>query len=124
MQAKLTIIQGPFKGREINLGTKGCSIGRASSNTFVIPDITVSREHATLVLKGNEFIIIDKGLNGVRVNGALETSRQLKNFDVIEIGPCAFQYSGNTGEDDDSFKDNRRTHEKTVLRDPEKTLVH
>ncbi len=65
-----------------------CQIGRSLSNEVVVQDAEVSRHHATVEVRGNEYILSDAGsrngtcLNGVRISGPV----RLKHGDRIEIG--------------------------------------
>ena len=108
--ARLEIIRGPFKGEVFILGKDDFSIGRAADNVFVLPDITVSRQHAEIIQKNAKYMVIEKGLNGVKVNGQPVKSRQLYDRDIIEIGPCSFRFI------ESAIADNSLP--------PDKTLIH
>jgi hypothetical protein len=64
------------------------TIGRLSHNDIVIEDDSVSRNHATLLISGDDFSIKDIGssngtfINGMRVNGV----SKLNKNDILKVG--------------------------------------
>jgi ABC transport system ATP-binding/permease protein len=62
------------------------TIGRASDNDIVIPDVLASRHHATLVLTPLGAEIRDRSVNGTFVNGTRVGSAILGEGDVVTIG--------------------------------------
>jgi pSer/pThr/pTyr-binding forkhead associated (FHA) protein len=74
---------------ETVLGGDPVMIGRDASVTIVIPDKTVSRQHAQIAEKGGRFVITDAtaGHNPVTVNQrTLNGERYLSPGDVIKLG--------------------------------------
>ena len=71
------------------------SIGKSKSNDIVLPVPAVSRFHAVIAKKRNEWIITDTfSKNGILINGnKVEGKAALNDGDVIEIGsiPLVFQ---------------------------------
>ena len=71
-----------------------CQIGRSLSNEVVVQDAEVSRHHATVEVRGNDYILSDAGsrngtsLNGVRIGGPV----RLKHGDRIEVGNTAVAF--------------------------------
>jgi hypothetical protein len=63
-------------------------LGRAPTNTVVLPDTSVSMEHAHLVLRGGQWWLEDRGSrNGTTLNDVpVEESVVLSTDDVIGIG--------------------------------------
>ena len=62
-------------------------IGRLSTNDVVLSDPNVSRRHAEVRRRGNEFIVVDLGsTNGTKVNGAGVRERRLADGDDITVG--------------------------------------
>lgn len=62
-------------------------IGRSPENAVTLVDESVSRRHARLVKKGEEWEIEDlESANGTRVNGVAVRSAKLKDGDRIEVG--------------------------------------
>lgn len=62
-------------------------IGRSPENAVTLEDEKVSRRHARLFKKGDEWEIEDlESANGTRVNGVAVRSAKLKDGDRIEVG--------------------------------------
>lgn len=69
----------------------GGTIGRATTNTLVLPDPerTVSRVHAQVVYRNNQYFIIDRGSNPTSLNGnplGPENEAPLRSGDKLNIG--------------------------------------
>jgi adenylate cyclase len=72
-----------------------CGLGRASANTVVIPDVLVSRHHATIHAQDEwEYWLIDLGsINGTLLNDRRVVQPQrLKNGDRIAIADCTLTF--------------------------------
>ena len=87
----LFIASGPLSGNRFQIPSKGLLIGRDPSLcTVILPDDTVSKEHAWVVPLDNGVVVIDRSsANGTYVN-SVDSPRigkmQLKNGDRIFIG--------------------------------------
>jgi ABC-type multidrug transport system ATPase subunit len=75
-------------------GAGSVTIGRASDNDIVIPDVLASRHHATLVLTPLGTEIQDRSVNGTFVNGTRVGSAILSEGDVVTIGNVDLIVSG------------------------------
>ena len=63
------------------------TIGRSPETDVFLDDVTVSREHATLVRRGGEWLLDDSGsLNGTYVNRQRVDSHRLQDGDELQIG--------------------------------------
>jgi pSer/pThr/pTyr-binding forkhead associated (FHA) protein len=63
------------------------TIGRSPETSVFLDDVTVSREHATLVRRGGEWFLDDSGsLNGTYVNRQRVDSHRLEDGDELQIG--------------------------------------
>ena len=63
------------------------TIGRVQGNDIVLKDMTVSRLHATIVVKGRNLFVSDQGSkNGTIVNATKVTSAELSHGDIVRIG--------------------------------------
>lgn len=72
---------------KIKIGREACDL--------VLPSLQVSRRHATIRAVGGVHELIDHGsANGTFVNGARVHARELKQGDVIQIGPFKLVYTG------------------------------
>lgn len=68
-------------------------IGRSQQADIRLEDANVSRRHAELRQRGNDYLIFDLGsTNGVEVNGKLIKSKVLKNGDVITLGTMRVRF--------------------------------
>lgn len=86
--AKLIINQN----QEFELRDDVTTIGRAEDNNIVVPERIVSRKHARIQQKDNEFVFYDTSLNGIRVNGEKINQRVLKDGDEIVIGSTVLRF--------------------------------
>ena len=63
------------------------TIGRRPVSDIFLDDVTVSRDHAILVRRGDEFYLDDCGsLNGTYVNRRRIESHRLVDGDELQIG--------------------------------------
>jgi uncharacterized RDD family membrane protein YckC len=85
--ARLVINPTSASRREIALQHAALSIGRDPANDLVLPDAMVSRRHAVIEHRGDEFFLRDcNSSNGSLVNGDRITECRLKDGDLIAIG--------------------------------------
>ncbi len=69
------------------LGKTLLSIGRDPSNDLVLPDAMVSRRHAVIEYRGNQYYLRDcNSSNGSLVNGDRVTECRLHDGDLVAIG--------------------------------------
>ena len=70
------------------------TIGREADNTLSIPEAAVSRFHARVEPRGEQWWISDNGsTNGTLVNGARVEESPLEDNDVVRIGDTIFRYA-------------------------------
>lgn len=69
------------------LGKREITIGRIADNTIVLPDITVSRSHAKILISGGRVMISDlNSANGTLVNGnVVKGTLEFKDSDTVRI---------------------------------------
>ncbi len=92
----LRVLHGRLAGREYELTTEDTSIGRDPQSDIVIDEITVSRHHARIIRKVNEYLLSDlKSANGVFMNNLKIERAVLHSGDVFQIGSCVFQFIWN-----------------------------
>ena len=84
---QLIHIEGPMKGRILELSDHEINIGRHPSCQLKFPhDFNIiSRKHATITRDGNRFKLTDRSSNGTIVNGRKIKETYLKDGDVITI---------------------------------------
>jgi pSer/pThr/pTyr-binding forkhead associated (FHA) protein len=89
---KLCIMEGPAKGKKIDLKEKTIFIGRSPRNEIQINDIMVSRKHLK-IFKVEETLFIEDlmSTNGTRFNGEVITSGE-----AFEVGDGDTVSLGNT----------------------------
>ena len=89
MDPRIVAISGPLKGQVFRLAEGAVSVGRDPSNRMPIRDVTVSRQHCVIEMKGDQTTVNDlESHNGTLVNGIPVSKRQLSHGDVLRIGQC------------------------------------
>ena len=74
-------------GQSFPLTGEKMTIGRSPETDVFLDDVTVSREHATLVRRGGDWFLDDAGsLNGTYVNRQRVDSHRLADGDELQIG--------------------------------------
>ena len=92
----LAIVKGPDVGQIFKIAPDEIMIGRDIGAGVFLNDMTVSREHATIVHRGDAVIIRDAGsLNGTYVNGVCVDESELNNGDRIQIGTFHLKFIHN-----------------------------
>ncbi len=86
--AKLVINPTSATKKEIPIVTRVISIGRDPSNDLVLSDSMVSRRHAILEHRDNQYILRDNNSsNGTMVNGdRVDLEKPLRDGDLVAIG--------------------------------------
>jgi ABC transport system ATP-binding/permease protein len=76
--------------------TQVMRIGRRPGNDIIVADLGVSKQHAELRRSpAGRYLIIDLGShNGTYVNGTRVSRQELKEGDIIVIGPATFRLAG------------------------------
>jgi pSer/pThr/pTyr-binding forkhead associated (FHA) protein len=96
MKVQLIVVRGKPEGKVIPLTGPKFKIGRGETCHLRPNSEQVSREHAEFTIEGDAVIVRDLGSrNGTLVNGkALTTdSCQLKDHDLVQVGPLTFAVS-------------------------------
>jgi pSer/pThr/pTyr-binding forkhead associated (FHA) protein len=70
-------------------------IGRNAENDIVLKDMSVSRHHATIEVRGEKMLVFDAGSkNGTTVNGIKGKTFELDHGDIVTIGRnCSIRVS-------------------------------
>lgn len=87
--AMLIVHRGPGMGSRFLLQgeLEETKLGRAPESEIFLDDVTVSRKHAAILVKGKKYILKDLGsLNGTYVNGEPTVEAILKAGDEVQIG--------------------------------------
>ncbi len=88
MALQFLVIAGPDKDQVLALHPgSGQMLGRSNSAMYRLNDLRVSRNHAEVLLQGDQVTVIDNGgSGGVLVNGTAVKKQLLKLGDVVKIG--------------------------------------
>jgi pSer/pThr/pTyr-binding forkhead associated (FHA) protein len=98
--AKLVIQQKGKPPRIYGLDRHTTIVGRGRDCGLILPDISVSRHHAQVVLEDKKVVIQDLGSqNGTSVNATRVSNHHLENGDVIQIGKFVLVYRATTPEE-------------------------
>jgi pSer/pThr/pTyr-binding forkhead associated (FHA) protein len=78
----------------IRLTDQGVTIGRDPANDVILEeDKSVSRSHAEVVVRGEQWYLVDLGSrNGTIVNGRSAQRHPLRDGDIIGIGSSSFEF--------------------------------
>ncbi len=78
---------GGREGESFPVEGERMSIGRRPDSEVFLDDVTVSRDHALLIRRSDDWYLDDCGsLNGTYVNRARIESRRLEEADELQIG--------------------------------------
>jgi FHA domain len=74
-------------GESFPVDRERMSIGRRPDSEVFLDDVTVSRDHALLIRRGEQWHLDDRGsLNGTYVNRSRIESQRLEEGDEVQIG--------------------------------------
>ena len=92
--ARLVGLTGPFEGEEFSLSERENTIGRTEDNLILLPDASVSRQHARIVADDRErHVLFDlHSSNGSYVNRKRVQRALLRDGDVASIGNVSFRF--------------------------------
>lgn len=88
--AMLLMVEGPAPGKRIFMDEPVLLIGRDEGCDIAIPDRQVSRQHASITVEADSYVVRDLGSkNGTFVNGQeLDSPHALQDGDEIQIAYC------------------------------------
>ncbi len=85
--AWVVVTRGPSEGKSMQLKEGNNTIGRALDNDLQIDDASVSRAHAMLSVKSDEFTLVDLGsASGTRIGGYRISGSRVSAGGVITVG--------------------------------------
>jgi RsiW-degrading membrane proteinase PrsW (M82 family) len=89
LKLTLTIEDGPFAGRSLDLRSGVLTIGRDAACGLRFDSVAeVSRRHATIACEDARFVVADAGsTNGTLLNGQAIDSSPVRDGDLIQLGP-------------------------------------
>jgi len=89
---KLTVVEGPDRGREVTARRGIVRIGSGTDNDLALTDGAVSRRHLDVKLRGDEVHVIDLGsTNGTNVDGVRVMEAVLAPASLIRVGDTAIR---------------------------------
>jgi predicted component of type VI protein secretion system len=87
----LTVESGPTAGKAFQV-TERAAIGRLADNDVPVPDASVSRHHARLLVQGGRLLVRDlASANGTFRNDERIESGELRAGDVLRVGTVALR---------------------------------
>jgi pSer/pThr/pTyr-binding forkhead associated (FHA) protein len=82
------VIHAPDRTWDLSLEIDSLSIGRSSENALMLDYAKVSRRHARIERRGEDFYLIDlNSTNGTWLGGARVLDHQLRSGEMFTIGP-------------------------------------
>lgn len=94
LEHRLIVHDEPRTIDTVALEGDSLTIGRSSDCDIELSHDAVSRQHARLERRGDDWFLVDCGsVNGVRVNGKRVQEARLEPGDVIEIRPFVLYYA-------------------------------
>ena len=98
--AEIRIVAGPSKGDLFRIGLGITSIGREQTNSIQLNDFEISRRHAELHVRVNEFVLVDlSSSNGTILNGEAVKTAPLHTGDQFLLGQSVFEFHESSFED-------------------------
>ncbi len=89
----ITVVRGPYKGREFVFTTDVVSVGKAARNDIPLPDETVSRQHLEILHDARGYLLRDLGsTNGTFLDGAEIREAYLRNGSQVKVGETRFRF--------------------------------
>lgn len=92
---KLVRVNDEFAGEEFALSEMDNTVGRTDDNFILLSDQSISRSHATIEQRGDEYILRDlDSSNGTRVNGdRISEPTPLQSGDTVKFGSVQFVFA-------------------------------
>ncbi len=91
---RLEVIEGPDRGRDVELKGAHLRIGTAPSSDLALSDRTVSRHHAEVVAEGERYVLRDLGsTNGSFVGDTRVTEAFLEPGARVRVGDTVLAFS-------------------------------
>lgn len=107
---KITVMLDGVAQSELTLTKERTTIGRRPYNDVVIENLTVSGEHAVLLMEGNQVTVEDlRSTNGTFIGGRAVKQQLLQHGDIMEVGKYQIKFEAPVAEDE---------FEKTMLFKP------
>ncbi len=93
-KCRLTVVEGPSKGKKMDLSGKTIRIGKRETNDLMVEDKTVSRNHLEIVAAEDSYLLRDlESTNGTFINDIRVKEAYLSPGDVIRLGNTRIEFS-------------------------------
>jgi transcriptional regulator with AAA-type ATPase domain len=92
-EMRITVVRGPYKGREFVFTTDVVTVGKAPQNDIPLPDETVSRQHMEILRDVKGYLLRDLGsTNGTFLDGGEIREAFLRNGSQVTVGETRFRF--------------------------------
>ena len=99
---KITVMMDGAVHSEVTLTKERTTIGRRPYNDVVIENLTVSGEHAVLLMNGNQVTVEDlHSTNGTYIDGKAVKKQLLRYGDVMDMGKYKVKFDASVEDDFD-----------------------
>jgi DNA-binding NtrC family response regulator len=89
----ITVVRGPYKGREFVFTTDVVTLGKAPQNDIPLPDETVSRQHMEILRDAKGYLLRDlASTNGTFLDGSEIREAFLRNGSQVTVGETRFRF--------------------------------
>jgi serine/threonine protein kinase len=89
----MSCVAGPYQGHNFPITSSEFSIGRSQDRSLPLEGTLVSRNHALIIAKDDQYLLYDQeSTNGTYVNGRRVLQHVLQPGDQIRIGPFVFAF--------------------------------
>ncbi|HAV77347.1 MAG TPA: hypothetical protein DCX53_08340 [Anaerolineae bacterium] len=110
------VVHAPNRTWELPLDNDSCSIGRTDENKLALGYSKISRNHARIERRGNNFILRDlQSTNGTRIGNDRIDEHLLKNGDTFQIGPASIVFKTGFSQEELTISESLDLYGKTGL---------
>jgi GAF domain-containing protein len=124
LNVKITGIKGPAKGNSWALRGDRLTIGREDECDIFIPDPKISRLHAEIIRRENQYFLIDnKSTNGTFLNGMRITEGALQEGMTVRVGNSEMGIGASSEGEEFSWEDTASTVTASISVDSLKETI-
>jgi pSer/pThr/pTyr-binding forkhead associated (FHA) protein/outer membrane protein assembly factor BamB len=125
-KAKITVKKGEETILEHEIGTLPVKIGRKADNDIVLEERNVSRYHAQIIMKEEQYFLEDlKSTGGTVLNGEPVVEKDIHTGDIIEIGNYQLHFDSGIPEDERTvFEEEATVMEEGTQLDEDRTKFY
>ncbi len=110
------VIHAPDRTWELLLTEDSYTIGRTAGNELVLDYLKISRNHARIERKGDNFVLRDiQSTNGTFIGREKIEQRVLQNSDTVQIGPVRLVFKSGFSHEEMTIADGLDLHRPTGL---------